>query len=131
VTTVLADNNMEGHAALLWTMLASEGWLDTTPLRLVTFADVGLSVHSSDRDVWRYAQGAGMLLLTNNRNMSDEDSLERAMRDESTSASLPVLTIGNLDRLRDADYRRRCAERLVEIVLDLGQYLGGHRIFIP
>ena|SRR5215208_7875174 len=128
---VLADHYMDGHVVLLWSTLASEGWLDLTPIGLATFSDVGLPVQSSDRAVWRYAQAEGMLLLTNNRNMRDTDSLLQTMRDESTASSLPVLTIGSLDRMRGAEYRRRCAERLVEIVLDLDQYRGGHRIFIP
>jgi hypothetical protein len=31
----------------------------------------------------------------------------------------------------EREYRRRCAERLVEIALDIERYLGGSRIFIP
>ncbi len=35
--TVLADYNLEGQAILLWGTLATEGWLNLLPLRLVMF----------------------------------------------------------------------------------------------
>jgi hypothetical protein len=122
---------MEGHAALLRGTLAAEGGLELVPLRFVTLSDLGLPVTSTDRAVWRRAQAEQMLLLTNNRNMDDEHSLVRTMREGSTLASLPVITVGSLDRLMQQDHRRRCAERLAEIVLDLYRYLGTNRIFIP
>ena len=131
MTTVLVDHNMAGRATLLWGTLAAEGWLDLVPLRLVTFAEVGLPVDTPDRRVWQFVQTHGMLLLTNNRNMKGEDSLTLTIREESTPTSLPVLTVGNLDRLAEPEYRRRCATRLVEVVLDLDTYLGIGRIFIP
>jgi hypothetical protein len=72
-----------------------------------------------------------MMILTANRNMKGEDSLEQIMRDENTANSFLVLTIGSLDRLDEADYRERCVERLIEIVLDLDNYKGAGRLFIP
>lgn len=115
----------------LWGTLAAEGWLDMFPLSLATFEKVGLPFDSNDRSVWRFAQANGMLLLTNNRNMKGQDSLEQALREENTARSLPVLTIGNVERLRERTYREQCATRLVEIGLDLENYLGTGRIFIP
>jgi hypothetical protein len=131
VTLVLVDHDMEGQVALLWGTLAAEGWLDLLSLELVTFVAAGLPMNSSDRVVWRFAQSQGMVLLTNNRNTKGEDSLGQTIREETTLASLPVLTVGNLDRLAERDHRRRCAERLVEIVLDLERHLGRGRIYIP
>ena len=67
-----------------------------------------------------YRQEArGMLLLTNNRSMDDEDSLELTIREESTAAALPVITVGTIDRIVEPDYRRRCAERLAVTALGL------------
>jgi hypothetical protein len=64
--------------------------------------------------------------------MKDEDSLEQVMREENTPTSLPVVTIGNADRvLNDSIYRERCVDRLVEIVIYLGNYMGARRVFIP
>lgn len=72
-----------------------------------------------------------MLLLTANRNARGEDSLEQVMRRENTSTSFPILTIADPDRVNEYDYRERCIERLVEIVIDLQNYLGAGRLFIP
>ena len=54
---------------VLWGALAAEGRLDLCALPFATFAHVGLPIDSSDRDVWRFAQTQGMILLTHNRNM--------------------------------------------------------------
>jgi len=49
-----------------------------------------------------------------------------------TPDSLPVLTIGNLQRvLADPTYRRACAERLAEIVDELHKYRGVTRLYLP
>jgi len=40
-----------------------------------------------------------MILLTANRSMKGENSLEKVIRKENTSESLPVVTIGSVDRL--------------------------------
>ena len=68
MTTFLVDRNMEWQAELLWATLASDGWLGLASLQLVRFADVGLPVTSTDRQIWRFVQEHHMLLLTDNRN---------------------------------------------------------------
>ncbi len=98
---------------------------------MVTFADVGLSPSSTDREVWRFAQSQAMLLLTDNRNMAGPDSLEQTIRDENLPTSFPILTIGDVRQVVDKLYRQRCAARLVEISLDLDNYRGARRLFIP
>lgn len=129
--TILVDHNIEGQAIILWGAISAEGWLELLPLRLVTFAQVGLPPDSSDREVWRFAQSNGMILLTSNRRMKEADALEQTIREENTAASLPVLTIGNVKRTVEKSYRERCAARLLEIALDLESYWGAGRIFIP
>lgn len=112
--------------------LASSGWLDLISIRFVTFEDVELPINSGDRAVWRFAQSNQLILLTANRSMKGKDSLERVMREENTPTSLPVITIGNINRLlTEPDYRERCVNRLVEIVVDIEDYRGVRRIFIP
>ena len=74
---ILVDHGIEGHAVILWGALAAEGWLDLIDVELVMFSDVSLPTDCSDRAVWRFAQAEGMILLTNNRNMEGDDSLER------------------------------------------------------
>ena len=128
---MLIDHDVEGYVRILWGTLASEGWLDLVSLQPATLSSVGLSVRSPDRVVWRFVQQHGMLLLTNNRNMEGNDSLDQTIREEWTPSSLPVLTFGNLDRLVESAYRAQCAERLVEIVMYPERYQGVGRIFIP
>lgn len=130
--TILSDHNIEGQTELLWGTLGSEGWLSLISLEWVTFQDVGLPIDSNDREVWRFAQANNLILLTTNRSMKDENSLEQTMREENTTTSLPVLTIGNQERiLYDTVYRQQCAERLVDVLIDLENYLGTRRVFIP
>jgi hypothetical protein len=131
VTTILVDHDIEGQVIGLWGTLAAEGWLALFPLQVATFAQVGLPVDSGDRAVWRFAQAQGMILLTHNRNMKGEDSLEQTLREENTLTSLPIVTIGRVERLREKSYRERCAIRLVEIAVEVENYLGTGRIFIP
>ncbi len=128
---ILIDHNIEGWALLLWDTLTKTGWLELLPLEIIMFSDVGLSDDMNDRMVWRFAQANYMILLTANRNMIGDDSLERTIRDENTVTSLPVLTIGNVEHLRGNLYRNACAERLLEIVLDLENYMGTARMYIP
>jgi len=128
----LVDHNFKGHARILLGSIASQGWLDFVPIRFVLFEEVGLSIDSNDRVVWRVAQENQMILLTANRSMKDEDSLEQVMREENTQNSLPVVTIGNADRvLNDSSYRERCVDRIVEIAIYTVNYMGARRVFIP
>jgi predicted nuclease of predicted toxin-antitoxin system len=131
MSAILVDHDIEGQAMLLWAQISSEGWPDLFPLRFVRFIDVDLPYSSTDREVWRFAQQNDMVLLTGNRNMKDEDSLEKTIRDENRLTSLPVLTVGNVDRMVQKEYRDRCQSRLLEIVLYLDNYIGAGRIFIP
>lgn len=127
----LSDHDIEGYAQLLWGTLASVGWLDLTDLELATFYEVGLPIDSNDKDVWQFAQDKGLILITNNRNMRGQDSLEQTLREENRPESLPVITIGKLERLADLQYRQQCADALVEISLDLQNHRGRGRIYIP
>ena len=126
----LVDHNFKGHARILLGSIASQGWLDFVSIRFVMFEEVGLADDSNDRVVWRAAQKNRMILLTANRSMKDEDSLEQVMREENTANSLPVVTIGNADRvLSDSSYREKCIDRIIAIYT--ANYRGARRIFIP
>jgi hypothetical protein len=128
----LVDHNLEGHALLLSGNIANLGWLDLLKIYFATFEEVELAVTSNDRVVWRFAQANQMILITANRSMKGQNSLEQVMREENTSTSLPVITIGDADRvLSDPDYRNRCVDRLIEIVFDIDDYRGAMRLFIP
>lgn len=128
---VLVDYNLTGYVVLFQGTLAAEGWLDLLSIRFVTLQEAGLAADTSDRIIWQFAQLNQMLLLTANRNAKGKDSLEQVIREEGTSTSLPVITIGNLDRLVEREYRERCSVRLADIVLSIENYLGVSRLFIP
>ena len=127
----LVDYNLDGYALVFLGILTKRGWLEFLSINFVTFKEAGLSMDASDRLVWHYAQTNQMMILTANRNMKGEDSLEQVIREENATGSLPVVTIGNLARLEEFDYRERCVERLIEIVLEIESYLGVGRLFIP
>ncbi|MGV0026770.1 ACP S-malonyltransferase [Phormidesmis priestleyi] len=129
---VLVDHNLRGHSVVLAGSLAASGWLDLISICFVLFEEVGLALNSEDRAVWHCAQANEMILLTANRSMKGEDSLEQVMREENTPISLPVITIGNIDRLlAEPEYRDRCVNHLVDIIVDIQDYAGARRIFIP
>jgi predicted nuclease of predicted toxin-antitoxin system len=129
---ILVDHNLRGHSVVLAGSLAASGWLELISIRFVLFEEVELEINSNDRRVWQCAQANDMILLTANRSMNGKDSLEQVMREENTSISLPVLTVGSIDRLlAEPEYREHCVNRLVDIVVDIDDYRGARRIFIP
>ncbi len=128
----LIDHNLGGHAEILLGNIASQGWLELVSIRFITFKEMKLSIDSSDRIVWRIAQSNKMILLTANRSMKGEDSLEQVLREENTLDSFPVITIGDADRfLADRVYRNRCVDRILEILLDIEAWMGVGRLFVP
>ncbi len=128
----LIDHNLGGHAEILLGNIASQGWLELLPIRMVTFKEINLATHSNDRIVWRLAQANQMILLTANRSMKGNNSLEQVIREENTADSFPVITIGDADRfLADRVYRNRCVDRILEILLDIETWMGVGRLFIP
>ena len=116
---------------MLFGSITSEGWLETLPIRFISFDEVELPITSSDRVVWRFAQENQMILLTANRSMKGEDSLEQVIREECLPTSLPVVTFANVARIIEREYREECVDRLIEIALYLENYLGVSRLFIP
>ncbi|NJL20749.1 MAG: ACP S-malonyltransferase [Leptolyngbyaceae cyanobacterium SM1_3_5] len=127
----LIDYNLRGQAALLWGTIAARGWLELMLIRFIGFEEVGLVEDSNDQQVWQAAQSNQMIILTANRNMKGDGSLEQVIRENNIITSLPVVTIGNKERLDEQNYRERCASRLVEILLDIDNYKGVGRIYIP
>lgn len=127
----LIDHNLGGHAEILMGNIVSQGWLELLPINFITFKEINLLIDSNDRIVWRFAQANQMLLLTANRSMKGEESLEQVLREENTANSLPMITIGDANRfLADRAYRNRVTDRLIEILL-IWSWMGVGRIFVP
>lgn len=129
---ILSDENCGGHATAIFHALARLGYVELLVLELKTFEEVGLFPGSTDEVVWRFCQENQCFLLTGNRTTKDgSQSLELVVRHLVTSTSLPVLTIGDLERvLVDREYCQRCAERLAAIVIDAEDYRGVTRLYL-
>jgi len=134
---ILADNDVGGAVAALRRILESEEWAEfsaTLALRFVEFVefvDVGLTRDASDRVVWQTCQEVGAVLVTGNR-ASGDDSLEQTIRDHAEADSLPVVTIGDPQRLvRDRAYASECAMRLLDLLERIETLRGTGRLFIP
>ena len=86
----------------------------------------------ADTEIWRICQREQILLITNNRNADDADSLEAVIRKENHALAVPVVTLARADQLRtDRAYAQRTAERLLEYLAYLEEILGAGRIYIP
>ncbi len=130
---ILSDHNCEGQAETIFASLRHNGFVPFIPMQLLVFEDIGLHHSTDDRTLWQLCQEQNYLLLTGNRTASDGDkSLEYVIHDLVRPNSLPVITIGNLDRINaDQTYCWYCAEDLVEIVLNLDAMRGVRRLYIP
>lgn len=135
VTTLLIDGNLDGHADLLIGHLSSEAWklfTDYLELRILHLEDVGLDRDSEDDVVWRLCQANGYYLLTANRNMESDDSLEATMRREGTADSLPVFTIADGKRFyHSSDFIEKVIESLLDRLMDAANYFGAGRLYLP
>ena len=129
--TILLDHDLEGRVAFLQAGLAETGWDQALDIEFKRLRDFGLPEDSTDQEIWSYVQQEHLLLITNNRNRDHETSLEAVIERENRSDLLPVLTISEQASLIRPDYRQRVADKLALIIIDLENYLGTGRIFLP
>lgn len=135
---VIADADFLGHFERLLAVMQSEEWLpywDALRLQIFDFGSLGLTHDTRDRMVWNRCQERELVLITGNRNDDGPDSLESTIRD-ATSSSLPVFTVGDVQRvLEDAGYARAIAVDLLDYLFTLRerpeQLLGAGRIYLP
>lgn len=102
MATLLVDANLDGHAEILKARLATDTWRelrDFLDVQFLHFDRAGLDRAVKDNVVWRRCQQQGYYLLTANRNLESEDSLEATIRREGTAQSLPVLTLARAEQL--------------------------------
>lgn len=135
MVSLLVDANLDGHAALLDGRLRTDSWRelrDHLDLQFLHFEDVGLDRTAKDNIVWRFCQERSYFLLTANRNLEDDDSLEATIRREGTAQSFPVFTLADADRLYlSAAYLDEVVESLLEYLLDEANCRGTGRLFLP
>ncbi len=97
---ILSDHNCVGQAESIFFALNRLKLLEIVPMTLITFDEVGLKHDADDETVWKFCQQQGYLLLTGNRSTKDGSlSLELSVRRLIQDSSLPVLTIGRLNRV--------------------------------
>ncbi len=132
---ILADVNIQGHVDLLVVLMQAEPWKsfwDHLQLPYLHFSDVGLAPDALDSVIWETCQRDGLILITDNRNNEDSDSLEAAIQTRNTPASLPVFTVANVPRMRTSRaYADRVIEALLEALLQIESLRGTGRLFIP
>ena len=135
MNALLADANIEGYVDFLVALMQAEPWRlfwDDLQLRCVHFADVGLAPSAPDSLVWQTCQQQGLYLITDNRNEDRPDSLEATIRTQNTADSLPVFTIGNVQRLRQSHaYANQVIDTLFRYLLEGDNIRGTGRLFLP
>lgn len=135
VRGILADIHMKGPVADLARAMRGASWAEFwnhLELALFAFEDVNLTATSTDEQIWHKCQEEQLILFTNNRNQDSPDSLEAAIRQYNTAKSLPVFTIGDLDRFqKNRDYAEKVLERFYECLFDLEKLLGAGRVYLP
>lgn len=135
VKGILADNNIQGHVAILRQVWEGPAWRDVADelgRAVFTFADVSLAADAPDSAVWKLCQQQEMLLLTANRNDEGPESPESTIRHQNTPSSLPVITLANPERVRlSKAYATRTAAKVLEVLMDVEHYRGAGRVFAP
>ncbi len=133
--TIMADHDVEGHLQVLLSVWLSPQWIDLwteAQCGVETFERLGIGEDASDSDVWQICQQREIVLVTGNRNAESEDSLEQTIRRLGGSTSLPVLTIGDANRLmNDRQYAEDVAARLLDYVRDIDVLRGAGRLYLP
>ena len=132
---IMADHNLEGHFVVLLPLWTSDAWLmlwESLELEVESFARLGMPYNTSDRELWQVCQQREIVLLTANRNDEGPNSLEATIRDLNTLTSLPVLTIADPELvLTSQDYAERVAIQVLEYLMDLDNFRGTGRLFVP
>jgi len=135
VQTILVDECIDGYADDLIRLANDPFWQDfrnALGLQFVRFRHVGLPTGSTDRNVWQFCRARQFILITNNRNCDGPESLGVLIRTETDLDSPPVFTIGNMDRFdSEPSYTRNVIEKLYAYLIDLDDWLGCGRIYLP
>jgi hypothetical protein len=131
----MADHDVEGQVRVLLRLLTSGAWCEVwhgLAMRVESFASLGLPENTPDAALWQFCQAQQIILITGNRNKVGTDALEAVIARNNTPTSLPVLTIGTPPRvLSSREYAERVATRLLEVLLDVEQYRGTGRLYLP
>jgi hypothetical protein len=132
---IMADHDVEGQMQVLLRLLTFDAWhalWTELAVRVESFASLGVPADTSDVTLWRLCQQQDILLITGNRNKTGPEALEAVIARENTPTSLPVLTLSAPPQVfRSRAYAHRVVTRLLEVLLDLEQYRGTGRLYLP
>jgi hypothetical protein len=135
VKGLLADANIQGQVEYLVQRMKANAWADfwqELGLVLHRFEDLGLSASSTDLEIWNVCQSAQLILITDNRNLDSEDSLEATIRRNNTPECLPVFTITDVNEFRtNSSYVDRVVEVLYDYILRIDDVRGTGRLYVP
>jgi predicted nuclease of predicted toxin-antitoxin system len=135
VKGILADINAIGQVANLVQQMQAKSWVDfwkALGLQHMRFADVGLTRTSTDLEIWRTCQAEQLILITDNRSQDSPDSLEATIRQYNTPDSLPVFTIGDLDKFSSSrDYFEEVLESFYDYLMRIDTVRGTGRLYLP
>ena len=130
-----ADANIQGQVGYLVQRMQADPWADfwqALGLVLHRLEYIGLSGSSSDLEVWNACQAEQLILITDNRNLDSEDSLEAIIRRNSSPESLPVFTITDMNQFRtNSSYVERVVEVLYDYLLRIDDVRGAGRRYLP
>ncbi len=132
---LMADANIQGQVEYLVQRMKADVWADFWQglgLVLHHFENFGLSASSTDLEIWNVCQSEQLLLITDNRNLDSEDSLEATIRRNNTPGSLPVFTIASMSEFRTSNsYVERVVEALYDYLLRIDDVRGTGRLYLP
>jgi hypothetical protein len=135
VKGLLADINIQGHLDLLVVLMKAEPWKlfwDHLQLEYFHFSDVDLAPDAKDSLIWETCQSKELVLITENRNSNDPDSLEATIKARNSPTRLPVLTIANVPHLRASqEYANRIIDTLIGFLLRIDALRGTGRLYLP
>ena len=132
---ILADVNVDGQLEHLRIHLAGghfrQEWLDLG-IGWFGFGDLGWNRNMPDDQVWARCQENDLILITGNRNGQGPHSLEATIRAQCGPRSWPVMTISRAGHLlRSRDYADRIVERLMDYLMNIEDYRGAGRLYLP
>ena len=132
---ILGDINIQGHLEILLLILEGPTWGGVWKLMnlpLYTFGDLGLAPETVDAVIWELCQQQEIILITANRNADSPDSLEATICEQNRANSLPVFTLADSERiLHSRAYAERVVERLLEYLIDIDNFRGTGRLYLP
>jgi len=135
VRGLIADHNIAGIVDRVVATMQNEPYRlfwESLGIGYIHFEDIGLVPTTPDSEVWKGCRELNLLLITDNRNHEGTDSLNATIQSRSCPDSIPVATIGSVDRLRTSRaYLELFIDGLYDTVTNINSLLGTGRIFLP